>query len=379
MAKVTRTTTITTGMTELAARLNKKFGIGTALYGKQLMDLKVEFYSTGIAALDIALRGGLPYNRIVEIIGEEQTCKTTMMALCSRNFQTQNPNGLTVYVDLENTLDPQWFQKMGVDMRSNFLVVRADSGEQAGDIVQEALAARTVEIQLILDSIMGVVPENELESTTGSHFVGAMPSLINRIIRVANSRLKSSVVGANARTSVILVNQTRPKIGSFIPGLGSSGGEGRKFFASQRVMFTNGSQADSREDRKEGDFKVSSRFARKVNFSIIKNKTGGAEESGHFMFYHRASGDIPFGIDNAGSLINYGLLYGVLRREANTVFFGKMKLGGSVDKAAIPLRLNDNLSYDLYMQIMEATETVEPEEEAPAPVRRVLRISRKPK
>lgn len=380
MAKKTKIVTATTGVAELVARLNKRFGTGTAISGKQLSGMRMEFYRTRVAALDIALRGGLAYNRIVEVIGEEGTCKSTLMALVSQSFRDDNPKGITLYGDLENALDPTWFVRNGCDVEDRFLAIHSDSGEQAGDVFDEALAQREVPIQVIIDSIMCLVPENELESTMDSHFVGAQPALINRVIRVCNARLKMALVGAVARTSVVLVNQTRPKIGAFIPMMDSSGGQVRKFLSSQRIQFSNGSQAESREDFKEGDFKVTERHSRKVNFNIFKNKTGGMEQTGHFMFYNRQVGDIPFGMDNAEAVLNYGLLYHVLRREANTVFFGKSKLGGTANFAMKHLRENPAVFEAVYNEITSAvaSEYVDDEPEAPAPVARPkLRIGKK--
>lgn len=335
--------------------LNKKYGVGTALLGSDVLNTKIEFYSTGSYALDISLKGGFPYNRMVELIGEESSCKTSQLHISAQSFLADNPNGYVVHCDLENSLDFSWMRRLGCDLSKNYLFVYADSGEQAGDIVDDVIADRTLPVMIIIDSIMALVPMIELESTMDSQFMGKQPQLINRIIRVANSRLKAARVGGCARTSLLLVNQTRPVIGGspYQNPITSSGGQGRKFFCSQRIVFSSQTSVD-KEERGEGDNKHTLRIGKRVHYQVIKNKCGGSEETGHFLFYNRAYNDIPVGVDNASALINGGLLFNVLSRVANSILYGKMKLGGSADAAKQTLRENKPMMLELREKILSA-------------------------
>ena len=341
----------------LCDSLNKKYGIGTALLGSDVRNLKIEFFSTGNAALDISLRGGLPYNRLVEIIGAESACKTSQVHLTSQAFLNDNPKGYVVHCDLENSLDFFWMKRLGCKLDNRYVFVYADSGEQAGDIVDDVIADRTLPVCLILDSIMGIVPLIELESTMDSQFMGKQPALINRIIRVMISRLKAAKVGGCARTSLILVNQTRPVIGGspYQNPIDSSGGQGRKFFCSQRMVFTSGSSAE-KEERGEGDHKHITRIGKKVSYSIIKNKCGGPEETGHFMFYNRPFKNIPIGVDNADAIINAGLLFNVLERKGNSIIYQRTVLGSSIDNAKVFLRKNEPMLHLLWGTLITAAQ-----------------------
>lgn len=341
----------------LCDSLNKKYGIGTALLGSDVTDMKIEFFSTGNAALDISLRGGLPYNRMVEIIGAESACKTSQVHLTSQAFLNDNANGYVVHCDLENSLDFYWMKRLGCKLDNRYLFVYADSGEQAGDIVDDVIADRTLPVCVILDSIMGIVPLIELESTMDSQFMGKQPALINRIIRVMNSRLKAAKVGGCARTSLILVNQTRPVIGGtpYQNPIDSAGGQGRKFFCSQRMVFTSTASAE-KEEKGEGDYKHTARIGKKVHFQIIKNKCGGPEETGHFMFYNRPFNGIPIGVDNADAVLNAGLLFNVLTRNKNSIMYGKTCLGGSADNAKKHLRDNKELLCSLWSKLIKSAQ-----------------------
>jgi len=173
-----------------------------------------------------------------------------------------------------------------------------------------------------------------------------------------NTRLKRAKVGETARTSMILVNQTRPEIGGnmFAPEAGhSSGGQGRKFFAGQRVVFTP--STPDKEVRGSGDNTHTTRFGKKIHTQVIKNKCGGPEETGHFMFFNRPKpkDDIVVGVDDAEAIISYGMLYEVLKPKGNFVYHGKKALGNCKAKAMKFLRTADpQYLVELKEEIMQA-------------------------
>jgi len=346
-----------TSLKALKARLNKRFGEGTALTGTEVQNAVVKFFSTGSFALDVSLRGGIPYNRIVEIIGSESSCKTSLCHLMATEFIRDNPTGIVVHADLENSLDFRWMRRLGCNLTEatgRFVFAYADSGEQAGDIIDEVLADAGVPILVIVDSIMAMVPFAEMDSPNDQQFVGRQPQLINRIIRVANSRLKKAKIGQCSPTTLVLVNQTRVEIGAtqyqFTPGF-SSGGQGRKFFTSQRIVFS--ATAANKEEHGDGKQKHTIRHGKRVHYQIIKNKCGGPEETGHFIFHNKPRKNIQVGVDNGMAVVENGLLYEVLRRKGNFVKFGNTTLGNCVDKAAATIRADAKLAKtigDLTMQ-----------------------------
>lgn len=337
MAKAVKERMRYTSIEDLAKKLNKEYGAGTAILGKETEDIHVTYYSTGCFALDVALRGGFAYNRIVELIGEEQTCKSTLCALAGNSFLKDNPDGIVAIVDLENTVDFDWLRRNGCRL-DRFIVISADSGEQSGNQVDDVVGGGDFPVLLIVDSLMAMVPLGELQQDMEQNFVGAQPRLINRVVRIANARLKSAKVGSSPRTSVILVNQTRPKIGMvFGNPMDSSGGQGRKFFASQRIQMSSQSSAEKEKDGTK-DSARTSHIGKKVSFSIIKNKAGGPEENGRFMFYNRPYKGIPVGIDNAHAALHLGKLYRVVKLKGTTYSYGTRKLGIGEPKALAKIR-----------------------------------------
>jgi len=369
----------TESILELKDRLNAKFGEGTALTGADVADLRIEFFSTGSFALDLSLRGGYAYNRIIELIGNESSVKTTDCHLAANEFLADNPTGIIVHCDLENALDFQWMRKLGCDLSKEtgrFLFAYADSGEQAGDIVDEILADAAVPVFVIVDSIMAMVPMIELDSTMDQGLMGKHPALINRVIRITNSRIKKAKVGQCARTTLLLVNQTRPEMNSSYQDPGaSSGGQGRKFFTGQRIAFNATTPKELKQDNSMGEVKQRTTYGKRIHYTVLKNKCGGPEETGYFTFYGRKWGEYPRGIDNVEATLHGGLLYNVIKKKGNALMWKDRKLGGNMSYAMKNLRKDPALVRKLQERILyvarEEFGTIASEESTEAETRKV--------
>lgn len=75
--------------------------------------------------LDIALGGGYPRGRVVEIYGPESSGKTTLALHALA--EVQKTGGVTAFIDAEHALDPAYAERLGVDI-SEMLVSQPDSG-----------------------------------------------------------------------------------------------------------------------------------------------------------------------------------------------------------------------------------------------------------
>jgi recombination protein RecA len=88
----------------------------------------VELFGSGSLSLDIALGGGYPKGRILEIYGPESSGKTTLALHAIA--EVQKKGGTAAFIDAEHALDPAYARKLGVDT-DNLLVSQPDNGEQA--------------------------------------------------------------------------------------------------------------------------------------------------------------------------------------------------------------------------------------------------------
>ena len=196
----------------LISRINTKFGKGTAICASEAAGLEVRHLPTGAARLDIALGGGWPIGRIIEVFGPESSGKTTLMLSTITQFQRMFQEGVAVFIDLEKSYDPKYASRWGVDT-DRLILINADSGEQGSDLIAE-VANEELDMLVIVDSIAAMTPTAESEASMDANFVGAHPRLINRTMRVCTSRMKRSLADPSfPTTTAIFLNQVREKIG----------------------------------------------------------------------------------------------------------------------------------------------------------------------
>src|SRR6195952_2407040 len=110
-------------------QIEKQFGKGSVMrLGDAAATYDVEAVSTGSLGLDIALGiGGLPRGRVVEIYGPESSGKTTLALQVIA--EAQKGGGIAAFIDAEHALDPQYAQKLGVEL-TDLLISQPDTGEQ---------------------------------------------------------------------------------------------------------------------------------------------------------------------------------------------------------------------------------------------------------
>ena len=90
---------------ELAiAQIEKNFGKGSIMKMGESSHTAIETIPTGSISLDIALGGGVPRGRIVEIYGPESSGKTTLSLHILA--EAQKKGGTVAFLDAEHALDP---------------------------------------------------------------------------------------------------------------------------------------------------------------------------------------------------------------------------------------------------------------------------------
>jgi len=238
---------------EALSRAEKNFGKGAVMRLGERTHMNVETIPTGSLSLDIALGGGLPRGRIVEIFGPEGGGKTTLTLHAVA--EAQRKGGICAFVDAEHALDPSYAQALGVDV-DNLYVAQPDNGEQALEIADTLVRSGAIDL-LVIDSVAALTPRAEIEGEMGDLQVGSMARLMSQGCR----KLASTVGRAGA--VAIFINQVREKIGVIYGSPETTpGGRALKFFASVRMRV---SRADAIKD---GTEQIGSR----TKVSIIKNK-----------------------------------------------------------------------------------------------------------
>ncbi|MCC6879167.1 MAG: recombinase RecA, partial [Rhodocyclaceae bacterium] len=187
------------------AQIEKQFGKGSIMrLGDGEVDRDIQVVSTGSLGLDIALGiGGLPRGRVVEIYGPESSGKTTLTLQVIAEMQKLG--GTAAFIDAEHALDPQYAQKLGVNV-GDLLISQPDTGEQALEIADMLVRSGGIDV-VVIDSVAALTPRAEIEGEMGDQLPGLQARLMSQALRKLTANIKRT------NTLVIFINQIRMKIG----------------------------------------------------------------------------------------------------------------------------------------------------------------------
>jgi recombination protein RecA len=232
MAAATAATTVTQSPEKQKAldlvisQIERSFGKGSIVRLGDATRMRVETTPSGALTLDLALGGGLPKGRVIEIYGPESSGKTTL-ALHAIS-EVQKAGGIAAFVDAEHALDPVYAAALGVDI-ANLLVSQPDTGEMGLEIVDQLVRSVAVDL-VVVDSVAALTPRAEIEGEMGETQVGSQARLMSHALRKITGNIGKS------GCSVIFLNQLREKIGiSYGNPETTTGGNALKFYSSVRL------------------------------------------------------------------------------------------------------------------------------------------------
>jgi recombination protein RecA len=207
-------------------QIERNFGKGSIMRLGDATRMKVETIPSGALTLDLALGGGIPKGRVIEIYGPESSGKTTVALHAVA--EVQRNGGIAAYVDAEHALDPQYAADLGVDIE-NLLISQPDTGEAALEIVDQLVRSAAVDI-VVIDSVAALVPRAEIEGEMGDAHVGLQARLMSQALRKITGNMGKS------GCTVVFINQLRQKIGvTYGSPETTTGGQALKYYASVRL------------------------------------------------------------------------------------------------------------------------------------------------
>lgn len=208
-------------------QIEKQYGKGAIMRLGDQQRQAVPVISTGSLSLDIATGvGGFPRSRVIEIYGPESSGKTTLAL--QGIAECQKTGGTCAFVDAEHALDPDYAEKLGVNL-DDLLVSQPDTGEQALEITDMLVRSGSVDL-IVIDSVAALTPKAEIEGEMGDSHVGLQARLMSQALRKLTGNIKRT------GSTVIFINQIRMKIGvMFGSPETTSGGNALKFYASMRL------------------------------------------------------------------------------------------------------------------------------------------------
>ncbi len=311
-------------------QIEKQYGKGSIMkMGEAAPKMATDVISTGILPLDLALGiGGLPRGRIIEIYGPEASGKTTVML--SAIAQTQKSGGVAAFIDAEHALDPQWAEKIGINL-NELLISQPDTGEQALEIAETLIRSGGVDL-IVVDSVAALVPRAEIEGEMGDAMVGLQARLMSQALRKLTGVINKS------KTVVIFTNQLRQKIGIMFGNPETTpGGLAMKFYASIRM--------DIRriEQLKDGETVIGSRNRVKV----VKNKVAPPFRVAEFNIYGATGPSYEDG------LIDVGVELGVIAKSGAFLKYKETMLGQGREAARLFLVENKKVAKEISDEIMK--------------------------
>lgn len=310
------------------AQIEKQFGKGSVMRLGDENRPPVQVIPTGSVAVDVALGvGGLPRGRIIEIYGPESSGKTTLALHAIANAQKQG--GIAAFIDAEHALDPEYAQKLGVDIDA-LLVSQPDTGEQALEIADMLVRSGAISL-IVVDSVAALVPRAEIEGEMGDSHVGLQARLMSQALRKLTGAL------SNSGTTMIFINQLREKIGvMFGSPETTTGGKALKFYASVRI--------DIRriEALKDGTEIVGNR----TRVKVVKNKVAPPFKQAEFDILY------GHGISREGSLIDMGVDQGIIKKAGAWYTYEGDQLGQGKENARQFLIDNPDLATEIETKIL---------------------------
>ncbi len=312
-------------------QIERSFGKGAIMRLGDATRMRVETIPSGALTLDLALGGGLPKGRVIEIYGPESSGKTTVALHAVA--EVQKAGGIAAYVDAEHALDPTYAAALGVDI-DNLLISQPDTGESALEIVDQLVRSAAVDI-VVIDSVAALVPRAEIEGEMGDTHVGLQARLMSQALRKITGNIGKS------GCTVIFINQLRQKIGvTYGSPETTTGGNALKFYASVRL--------DIR--RIQTLKKGTEEFGNRVKVKVAKNKVAPPFRIAEF--------DIIFGkgVSTLGCVVDLAEETGIVVRKGAWYSYKGDNISQGRDNAIKYLEDNPEVAQEIQRLVREKLE-----------------------
>lgn len=320
------------------SQIEKNFGKGSIMRLGESKHIHVETISTGCLSLDLALGGGIPKGRIIEIYGPESSGKTTLALHVIA--EAQKTGGYAAFIDAEHALDPQYASRIGVDL-GNLLISQPDHGEQALEITETLVRSNAVDV-IVVDSVAALTPRAEIEGEMGDSHMGLQARLMSQALRKLTAAISRSKV------SVIFINQIRMKIGVMYGNPETTtGGNALKFYSSVRLDIRRiGKIEGSTESGKE-------LTGNRVRVNVVKNKIAPPFKVAEFDIMYSK------GVSFSGDLLDLATEYEFIHRAGAFYTYGDLKLGQGRENAKKFLEDNGKVMKELSKKVTEKAKVVQ--------------------
>lgn len=316
------------------AQISKQFGDGAIMKLGENSKVDVELLPSGALSLDLALGGGYPKGRIIEIYGPESSGKTTLTLHAIAEIQKQG--GTAAFIDAEHALDPAYARKLGVDTE-NLLVAQPDNGEQALEICETLVRSNAVDL-IVVDSVAALTPQAEIDGDMGDAHMGLQARLMSQALRKLTGIINKS------KATVIFINQIRMKIGvMFGNPETTTGGNALKFYASVRADIRRISQIKHGEDI----------IGNRTKVKIVKNKIAAPFRVAEFDIMYNE------GISKTGDILDLAVEHEIVGKSGAFYKYNEQNIGQGRENAKRYLKENPEIMDEIDRKVRAKVSGVE--------------------
>ena len=309
-------------------QITKQFGDGSIMKLGEAHKVDVEVIPSGALSLDLALGGGYPKGRIIEIYGPESSGKTTLTLHAIA--EVQKAGGTAAFVDAEHALDPAYAKRLGVDIE-NLLVSQPDSGEQALEIVETLVRSNAVDM-IVVDSVAALVPQAEIDGDMGDSHMGLQARLMSQALR------KLTAITNKSKATVIFINQIRMKIGVLFGNPETTtGGNALKFYSSVRLDIRRTGQIKGDEDI----------VGNRVKVKVVKNKIAPPFRTAEFDIMYNE------GISKTGDILDLGVAHNIVGKAGAWFDYNGSKIGQGREATKKYLKEHPDVLVDIENKVRE--------------------------
>ena len=290
-------------------KIEKNYGKGSIMKLGEKVDQQISTIPSGSLALDVAVGvGGYPRGRIIEVYGPESSGKTTVALHAIA--EVQKHGGTAAFIDAEHALDPQYAQRLGVNI-DELLLSQPDTGEQGLEIADALVSSGAVDI-IVIDSVAALVPRAEIDGEMGDAHVGLQARLMSQALRKLSGSINKT------KTIAVFINQIREKVGVMFGNPETTpGGRALKFYATVRL------EVRRAEQLKNGTDIVGNR----TKIKVVKNKVAPP--------FKVAEVDIMygFGISQEGELLDMAVEQDIVDKSGAWYGYKEDRIGQGRENA----------------------------------------------
>lgn len=302
-------------MDEVLSRLSKS----TRDKVRKASEIEIEMLPTASPGLNSELSGGFPIGRIVLVWGQKSAGKS---AFCLQTLANAQSRGMvSMWVDAEDSYDPKWAERMGVD---NDRVIVSGS-KSISEMANEVINAIEAGVQfIVVDSISALLPSSFYQKDSDELKEHENTKQIGTFSKDLGSALKMINAINRGRACVVFISQTRNGIETYGAVAKPDGGYAMKFYASTVVkLWANASDAKQIKNKvAQGNQKIDQNVGREVTWTIEYAKTSAPLANGSYDFYYRGDN---VGIDQVAETISLGVKTGVIEKSGGWYAYADMK------------------------------------------------------